>query len=376
MRPTFFLLSLLALACLPPAAAAQGIAGTYAGTGTNGPITLTLTQQGNQVRGSLEGGGATFQVEGQADGSDVVGVATSREGSLYLEARVEGAQLRLIMASMGANMQPDYQNAREITLSRGGAAGPVAAAPAPSRPATGNPLAGGGGSPLAQPASDPFVGTFAGAGIAMTVQKSGEGYAGTLESQGARFPFTAQPAAGRITGTFAAGGTTYLFEARVQGNTLSLLSDGQTHQLQRAGAAAGGANPLAAAGPGAAPDAAGTSQQDQQITQILLSSRWCYMSFSSGGGASGRTNTEKVTFSPDGMMSVSTGSESYYSNPYGSVAGQGAGGQQVRWRIQNAALQVSADGVQWTSVPLQIYPNSNGSPIVKTGDGKEYSRCS
>ncbi|MBI4500572.1 MAG: hypothetical protein HY700_05365 [Gemmatimonadetes bacterium] len=191
----------------------------------------------------------------------------------------------------------------------------------------------------------------------------------------------------RLTGSFSSGGTTYLFEARVQGDALSLVSDGQTYALQRQGANAPaavvpGPTPVAGGGGGAP---AGMSQQDQQLAQLLLSSRWCYFSYSGvAGSSSGSSRTERAIFGANGTLVVQTGGESYYSADVrnslgntiaqGSTAGQSAGGQQFRWKVNQGMLMLSGDGVNWQPVALQVAQNSNGYPII-TADGKEYSQC-
>ena len=363
MKTTSFFLILMSITA---AARAQAPGGTWSGTLPDGSaLSVTLKPAGAKLGGSIQRGGTTYQVDATLDGEDVIGVATSGSGSLYFEAHGENGGLRVIVATMNAQGQPDYQRAVEALLKSGGA--PAASAAAPAASAGGNPLA------RASAAPDPFAGKFSGDGIVMSIAKEGDGYKGTLETQGTALPFTAQSGSRGLTGTFVAGGTTYMFEARLQGNVRALTSDGQTHSLQRQDSS----NPLAAA-PSQSPATAGQpvqTAQDQQLAQLLMSRRWCAFSFSSGGGSSGSSSTEKITFLQDGTVIQSTGGESYYSGSAGSVASDRSGGTRAKWKVEGGGLHVSADGIQWKRVNLKIEPNSNGYPIL-TADGREYSGCS
>lgn len=299
-------------------ARAQNFTGTYTLPNQTGVVTLTLKQDARgRVTGTLSGSGSTFQIQGEVEGEDLVALASGAGGGgggggggAYLEGHLEGNGIRVILAEMGPNNQPRYGQARELMFTRQGAGAVVGAAPTAS-PGPGNPLAATapGGNPLARAATpDPYTGTFVGSDLRVTFRRSGEEYRGTINVQGSDYPLTARPVGDRLTGSFASGGTTYLFEAQVQANLLSLVSDGQTFTLQRQGTSSG-PTPSAAAG---APT--GMGPQDTRIAQLLLSSKWCHFSYSGvSGSSSGSSYTETVVFSPDGGMVVQTGGESSYS---------------------------------------------------------------
>ncbi len=265
------------LACVPlmtPRAHAQTYTGTYTlPNQTGGVVTLMLQQDAQgKVTGTLSGNGDTFQIQGQVNGTDLVGLATGGGGGVYLEARLEGAGVHMILVELGPGNQPRYDQARELMFTRqSGAGAPAGGAPSPAGPM-----------------------------------------------------------------------------------------------------------PKAPAAPAMTP-------QDVQVSQLLLSSRWCHFSYSGvSGSSSGSSYTETVVFSPDGGMVVQTGGESYYSADVrnstgdviarGSTAGQQGGGQQYRWRVSQGMLMTSTDGMTWQPTPLQITQNSNGYPII-TANGKEYSQC-
>jgi len=84
--------------------------------------------------------------------------------------------------------------------------------------------------------------------------------------------------------------------------------------------------------------------------------------------------TERVVFAANGLVSKSSGAQTYNSGAAGSVAGQYANAEQARWKVANGMLHFSQDGMNWAPQELQVTQNSNGYPILKSG-GKEYMRC-
>jgi hypothetical protein len=110
--------SAIALASNAPALEAQTALGKYTMKNPQGQlVTLTLESAGaGKVKGSLAGAGVTFVLNGQVVGDDAAGLMTSDAGSAYFEARRAGAQLKFILVEMGANGQPNYSAARELTF--------------------------------------------------------------------------------------------------------------------------------------------------------------------------------------------------------------------------------------------------------------------
>ncbi|MCA9840411.1 MAG: hypothetical protein KC422_26115 [Trueperaceae bacterium] len=105
------------------------------------------------------------------------------------------------------------------------------AEPAPNPLATQappNPL-----NPLSQAAADPYVGTFLGQDISLTLAGSSASYNGELVFNGQAYPVQAAATAEGIAGTFAASGTEFAFTASLNASTLTLLSGGNTFSLQK-----------------------------------------------------------------------------------------------------------------------------------------------
>jgi hypothetical protein len=166
------------------------------------------------------------------------------------------------------------------------------------------------------------------------------------------------------------------------------LAAAKVYRLQQAGPAPGGYGQPARPNPGYAPSlsaqpqpgngqpapAPAASAQDEQARQLLMSTAWCSFSYRPGmNNGNGVSETSRVVFRPDGTLFMGTGSDSYYSNPSGSIAGQGAGQNVMRWRVQNLRLLVDA-GQGFQDIGLDAYKNSAGYPILKA-QGKEYSMC-
>jgi len=368
-------LSLLALPWILSAFAsvqAQDFAGTWTmPTPSGGAITLTfqLDAQG-RATGTLAGNGNSFPLQGQRQGGGLVGQATIPGGALHFEASQAGDQLTMVLAELDAQGQPTAASRQELHFSRQGGMG------GGSPP---NPFAAAGGAA----SGDPYLGTFGNDQVTLTIAAQQGGYGGALTVQGQPLPFTAQRTGDHLTGSIGSGGTTYMFEARVQGNSLAILSDGQTVMLQRQGGGAMGQSPMMPQGPTTQPgspmgggNGGGGVGGNTQLGQLLLSSKWCSFSYSgtSDNSGSGSSHTSRVQFFPDGTVVQTTGGESYSGGNNGSVAGQSTGGQHYYWQVQGTTLQVSADRTQWVPVNLQVSRNSNGYPIV-TADGTEYMQC-
>lgn len=141
-------------------------------------------------------------------------------------------------------------------------------------------------------------------------------------------------------------------------------------QQQGQGAQPAGGQPPARGQPAAGAPVRGGAGNDQ-LSQLLMSSGWCYLRY-----ASGNTYTEKVYFSRNGTWSNNKESEIYGRNDYAgtsahSVGNSGSGGQ---WAVKGGQLYMSEGGGPLQVLPLQITRNSNGYPIINA-DGKEYSQC-
>ena len=113
-----------ALACT--LAFAQNYSGTFTTTNSQGgTVTLVLKQDGQkQVKGTLTGNNATFQVQGEVTPQGLMGAVTGAQGNLYMMATFEGAELVVVLAEPGPTGQPNLQSARRIVFAKGSGAAP------------------------------------------------------------------------------------------------------------------------------------------------------------------------------------------------------------------------------------------------------------
>ncbi len=236
-----------------------------------------------------------------------------------------------------------------------------------------------------------FVGSWEytapnGTKISLVLRQDGRRVLGSLSGNGSRFEVEAEIAAdGLFYGTAKAQAGSLFIGGELNGEQLGValaemaaagvpdMRNAQEMRMQRV--SAGAVTPGAPTGPspsnpgGSNPSA--SSPADQQLSQLLTSSPWCYMRYSQAMGA---TSTERVVFSRDGRVVSRMQRESSVNNREGSYYGNSTDGEQGFWRVQNGNLMLSADGQNFQPAPISVAPNSNGAPIITTG-GKEYNRC-
>jgi len=106
-------------------------------------------------------------------------------------------------------------------------------------------------NPLA-PAADRFPGVFSNDQLKVEIRGGGGQYTGTLHFQGQALPLTARRLGGGMEGTFQSQGQSFAFKAALEGDILTLTTDGASYSLRREA----GANPLASPRPATAAAAA------------------------------------------------------------------------------------------------------------------------
>ena len=80
----------------------------------------------------------------------------------------------------------------------------------------------------------PFVGSFNGDGLVLTLTETGEGFAGELNFNGQVFPVEATGTAPNLTGSFGSEGGQFPFTATLLANTLDFDSQGNNFTLEKA----------------------------------------------------------------------------------------------------------------------------------------------
>lgn len=243
--------------------------------------------------------------------------------------------------------------------------------------------------------------------VSLVLRQDGRRVLGSLSGNGSRFEVEAEVAAdGLFYGTAKAQAGTLFIGGELNGEQLGValaemtaagvpdMRNAQEMRMQRVSASTAEASPRssgkgtapgaaagAAAGPGnqsgpargnpAGGNATASTPADQQLSQLLISSPWCYMRYSQAMGA---TTTERVVFSRDGRVVSRTQRESAVNNSEGSYYGNSTDGEQGFWRTQTGSLMLSADGQNFQPAPITVTRNSNGYPIITMG-AKEYNQC-
>jgi hypothetical protein len=113
-----------------------------------------------------------------------------------------------------------------------GAAPPSASGASAAGAAPTNPL-GAGGVAAGSPAGTAAVGVFADERLQLTLAAAAEGLAGELVFDGVRYPVVARAQGVGVAGHFVAGGTSYAFEAELDGDTMTFVTDDARFVLQR-----------------------------------------------------------------------------------------------------------------------------------------------
>lgn len=83
-------------------------------------------------------------------------------------------------------------------------------------------------------ASDPFVGTFSGDGLSLSLSRSGGAYVGSLTFSGQTYAAQAsESGVGALAGTFVSGGAGFAFDLVVEGDTRVFTTGGSRYVLRR-----------------------------------------------------------------------------------------------------------------------------------------------
>lgn len=147
-------------------------------------------------------------------------------------------------------------------------------------------------------------------------------------------------------------------------NTLTVIMDGESETYTRSATKVTGTKSASTKAPAAA---AGKDT----LSKLLLSSSWCYFSYSK---ISGSSHQERVNFRQNGSWDSGARAESYSSGTGGTVSGQSDSSSGGRWQVQGGTLLMSSGDGELEDTGLTVSRNSNGYPILKTGK-KEYSSC-
>ncbi len=120
-----------------------------------------------------------------------------------------------------------------------------------------------------------------------------------------------------------------------------------------------------------ASEAKGKAGGKDDLAKLLASSAWCSFHYSQ---VSGTSSSERFWYGADGLWGKGRRAETYSSGYGGTVAGQSDSSDGGHWKTENNKLFMTQGESVFAPIPLEVYKNSNGYPIIKS-NGTEYSMC-
>ncbi len=214
---------LILTALLLGVAIAQGLSGTWTSTLQNGSVlTLVLQETDGQIQGTLTGNGVTLQLEGDSNGVSAEGTIGNQTEQAAFQLTLLNNTLTLVVADIDPNTgEANQSSAQTFQFSR---SNPTSSNATPSIP----------NSSLPNPnLPDPLLGRFVGKDLTLEILGGNGSYRGAITLAKQKYAMTGQGGNGVLHGQFVAKGSTYLFEARVKQNSMTVLLNGKTHALNR-----------------------------------------------------------------------------------------------------------------------------------------------
>jgi len=204
-----------------------GFASHYTGTYADADGALVEIAQDAQGRftGRLHTEQGTFGLSGYADARGGEGVIEAGQDRIEFDIALsaDGGTLTLVLRANG--MRFDFR--RQAHAASAGGAHPGAAQPRPAGSTT-----------------DPYVGSFRDAQIAVVLEGGGGRYGGHIEANGQRYPLQVEAWGQELVGSFQAGSDRFDVRMALQGDTLVVATGGATYHLARqAPTSAGTAGP-------------------------------------------------------------------------------------------------------------------------------------
>jgi hypothetical protein len=202
-------------------AIAQGLTGTWTSKLQNGSVlTLVLQETDGQIQGTLSGNGVTLQLEGDSNGVSAEGTIGSQTEQAAFQLTLLNNTLTLVVAEIDPNTgEANQSTAQTFQFSRSSSSS--------STPTTPNTVISNPNQP------DPLLGRFVGQDMTLEVLGGNGSYKGAITLAKQKYAMTGQGGNGVLRGQFVAKGSTFLFEARVKQNNMTVLLNGKTYALKR-----------------------------------------------------------------------------------------------------------------------------------------------
>ncbi len=207
-------------------AIAQGLSGTWTSKLPNGSIlTLVLQETDGQIQGTLTGNGVTLQLEGDSNGVSAEGTLSSQTEQAAFQLTLLSNTLTLVVADIDPNTgEANQSTAQTFQFSRSNSSSSNAT---PGNPTPSNTVIPNPNLP------DPLLGRFVGQDMTLEVLGGKGSYKGAITLAKQKYAMTGQGGNGVLRGQFLAKGSTFLFEAKVKQNNMTVLLNGKTYALKR-----------------------------------------------------------------------------------------------------------------------------------------------
>jgi hypothetical protein len=201
-------------------AIAQSLGGTWTSKLPNGSVlTLVLQETDGQIQGTLTGNGVTLQLEGDSNGVSAEGTLSSQTEQAAFQLTLLSNTLTLVIADIDPNTgEANQSSAQTFQFSRNSSS----SVQTPSNTVIPNPNL-----------PDPLLGRFVGQDLTLEVLGGNGSYKGAITLAKQKYAMTGQGGNGVLRGQFVAKGSTFLFEAKVKQNNMTVLLNGKTYLLKR-----------------------------------------------------------------------------------------------------------------------------------------------
>ncbi len=203
-------------------AIAQGLSGTWTSKLQNGSVlTLVLQETDGQIQGTLTGNGVTLQLEGDSNGVSAEGTLSSQTEQAAFQLTLLSNTLTLVVAEIDPNTgEANQSTAQTFQFNR-------------SNSNSGNPTTPNNTALPNPNLPDPLLGRFVGQDMTLEILGSNGNYKGAIMLGKQKYAMTGQGGNGILRGQFVAQNSTFLFEARVKQNSMTVLLNGKTYLLTR-----------------------------------------------------------------------------------------------------------------------------------------------
>jgi hypothetical protein len=169
-----------------------------------------------------------LQLEGETDGVNAEGTVFSQNEQAVFRLTIQGNNLTLVVANLDPNTDAvDESTAQTFQFTRSNSSSSNSGTTSSSVPNPANTVKPNPNLP------DPLLGRFTSTDMILEIVGGNGSYKGAITLAKQKYAMIGQGGNGLLHGQFVAKGSTYLLEARVKQNTMTVLLNGKTYLLNR-----------------------------------------------------------------------------------------------------------------------------------------------